>query len=93
MEALKKEEVLPLRNITQEEGVKFSKKAFARGQVRSFRQFILDHITDPVQPRTYPPNCDPDDKGHWRFHPILVTAVICAGVLFAAFLYFSFFKK
>ena len=69
MEALKKEEVLPLRNITQEEGVKFSKKAFARGQDRNFRQFILDHITDPVQPRTYPPNCDPDDKGHRRFHP------------------------
>ena len=40
---------MPLRTITQEEGVALARKAFKRGQVRDFQTSLLDRITDPVQ--------------------------------------------
>ncbi len=82
----------PLKTIREDEGVSLVKDAFKRGQGQTFRMFLLDHITDPVQPRSYPPNAGPDEPGRRRLHPLLVSAIVCFGLLFALFIYFSFWR-
>jgi len=83
---------MPLKTITSEEGVILAKKAHKRGQVRDFRTSLLDLITDPIQPRSYKPEADPDDPGRRRLHPMLVSGLVCFGLLFAVFVYFSYWQ-
>jgi len=90
MEALITSAEMPLKTISAEEGVVLIGKAFERGQVRDFPTSLLDRITDPIQPRSYRPDADPDDPGRRRLHPILVSGLVCFGLMFVVFLYFSY---
>jgi hypothetical protein len=81
---------MPLKTITPVEGVVLASKAYKRGQVRDFPRFLLDCITDPIQPRSYGLSCEPDDPGRRRLHPILVSGLVCFGLMFVIFLYFSY---
>jgi hypothetical protein len=83
---------VPLKTISPEEGVVLIGKAFGRGQVRDYRTWLLDLITDPIQPRSYNSDADPDDPGRRRLHPILVSGIVCFGLMFVIFLYFSYWK-
>jgi hypothetical protein len=70
--------------------VVLAKNAYKRGQVRDLPTSLLDRITDPVQPRSYKPDAEPDDPGRRRLHPILVSGLVCFGLMFVIFLYFSY---
>ena len=83
---------MPLKTITQEEGVALARKAFKRGQVRDFQTSLLDRITDPVRKYSYKPDANPDDPGRRRLHPILVSGLVCFGLMLAVFLYFSYWR-
>jgi hypothetical protein len=83
---------MPLTIITQEEGVTLARKAFKRGQVRDFRTSLLDRITDPIRKYSYKPDANPDDPGRRRLHPILVSGLVCFGLMLAVFLYFSYWR-
>ena len=83
---------MPLTTITQEEGVVIARKAFNRGQVRDFKTSLLDRITDPVKKHSYKPDANPDDPGRRRLHPILVSGLVCFGLMLAVFLYFSYWR-
>jgi hypothetical protein len=83
---------MPLKTINAEEGVVLIGKAFGRGQVRDFPTCLLDRITDPIQPRSYRTDADPDDPGRRRLHPILVSGFVCFGLMFVIFLYFSYWR-
>jgi hypothetical protein len=83
---------MPLRTVTPQEGVVLAKKAYKRGQVRDFPTSLLDRITDPVQPRAYRPDAVSDDPGRRRLHPILVSGLVCFGLMFVIFLYFSYWR-
>ena len=83
---------MPLTTITQEEGVALARKAFKRVQVRDFKTSLLDRITDPVRKYSYKPDANPDDPGRRRLHPILVSGLVCFGLMLAVFLYFSFWR-
>ena len=83
---------MPLTIITQEEGVALARKAFTRGQVRDFRTSLLDRITDPIRKYSYKPDANPDDPGRRRLHPILVSGLVCFGLMLAVFLYFSYWR-
>ena len=83
---------MPLTTITQEEGVVLARKAFKRGQVRDFRTSLLDRITDPIRKYSYKPDANPDDPGRRRLHPILVSGLVCFGLMLAVFLYFSYWR-
>ena len=83
---------MPLKTITPEEGVVLGSNAYKRGQVRDFPTSLLDLITDPIQPRSYKPDADPDDPGRRRLHPLLVSGLLCFGLLFVVFLYFSYWQ-
>ena len=92
MEAQNTSAEMPLKTISPEEGVVLIRKAFERGQVRDFPTTLLDRITDPIQPRTFRSNADPDDPGRRRLHPILVSGLVCFGLMFVVFLYFSYWR-
>jgi hypothetical protein len=49
-------------------------------------------MTDPIQPRSYRTDADPDDPGRRRLHPILVSGIVCFGLMFVIFFYFSYWK-
>ena len=83
---------MPLTTITQEEGVALARKAFKRVQVRDFKTFLLDRITDPIRKYSYKPDANPDDPGRRRLHPILVSGLVCFGLMLAVFLYFSYWR-
>jgi hypothetical protein len=83
---------MPLTIITQEEGVVLARKAFKRGQVRDFSASLLGLITDPVQQHLYKPDANPDDPGRRRLHPILVSGLVCFGLMFVIFLYFTYWQ-
>jgi len=83
---------MPLTTITQEEGVVLARKAFKRGQVRDFKTSLLDRITDPIRKYSYKPDANPDDPGRRRLHPILVSGLVCFGLMLAVFLYFSYWR-
>ena len=83
---------MPLTIITQEEGVTLARKAFKRGQVRDCRTSLLDRITDPIRKYSYKPDANPDDPGRRRLHPILVSGLVCCGLMLAVFLYFSYWR-
>jgi hypothetical protein len=72
------------RTITEEEGLQLVKKAWARGESQNFTKSILTLITDPIQPV--------NDAGRRRLHPILVSALISGVILFALFIYFTYFN-
>jgi hypothetical protein len=91
MKAKEKRTELPLRTITPEEGLAFAREAFKFGKDRGFTTFLLDPITDPIEPRSYnPDSSDPDQPGRRRLHPLLVSGLVCFGLLFAVFVYFSY---
>ena len=92
MEAPNKPIEMPLRTITQEEGVVLARKAFKRGQVRDFQTSLLDLITDPIRQHSYKPDANPDDPGRRRLHPILVSGLVCFGLMLVIFLYFSYWR-
>ena len=93
MEAPNTPTEVPLRTITPEEGLALVREAFKLRQVRDFQTFLLDHITDPVEPRSYSPDSrNPDDPGRRRLHPLLVSGIVCFGLLFAVFVYFSYWR-
>ena len=92
MEAPNKPIEMPLKIITQEEGVMYARKAFERGQVRDFSASLLDLITDPIRKYSYKPDANPDDPGRRRLHPILVSGLVCFGLMFVIFLYFSYWQ-
>lgn len=71
-----------IRTITPEEGVALAEKAYSRADDRNFAAFLLDHITDPVQPR--------NEAGRRRIHPVLVSTIIIGVLLSALFIYFSY---
>jgi len=83
---------MPLTTITQEEGVVLARKAFKRGQVRDFKTSLLDRITDPIRKYSYKPDANPDDPGRRRLHPILVSGLVCFGLMLAVYLYFSYWR-
>jgi len=83
---------MPQMTISWEEGVVLIRKAFGRGEVRECPTYLLDRITDPIQPRSYRPDADPDDPGRRRLHPILVSGLVCFGLMFVMFLYFSYWR-
>ena len=83
---------MPLTTISQEEGVALAKKAFKRVQVRDFKTSLLDRITDPIRKYSYKPDANPDDPGRRRLHPILVSGLVCFGLMLAVFLYFSYWR-
>jgi len=83
---------MPLTTISQEEGVALARKAFKRVQVRDFKTSLLDRITDPVRKYSYKPDANPDDPGRRRLHPILVSGLVCFGLMLAVFLYFSYWR-
>jgi len=83
---------MPLTTITQEEGVTLARKAFKRVQVRDFKTSLLDRITDPIRKYSYKPDANPDDPGRRRLHPILVSGLVCFGLMLAVFLYFSYWR-
>ena len=83
---------MPLTTITQEEGVALARKAFKRVQVRDFKTSLLDRITDPIRRYSYKPDANPDDPGRRRLHPILVSGLVCFGLMLAVFLYFSYWR-
>ncbi len=83
---------MPLTTITQEEGVALARNAFKRVQVRGFKTSLLDRITDPIRKYSYKPDANPDDPGRRRLHPILVSGLVCFGLMLAVFLYFSFWR-
>ena len=83
---------MPLTTITQEEGVALARKAFKRGQIRDFKTSLLDRITDPIRRYSYKPDANPDDPGRRRLHPILVSGLVCFGLMLAVFLYFSYWR-
>ena len=83
---------MPLTSITQEEGVALARKVFKRGQLRDFPTSLLDHITDPIQQHSYKPDANPDDPGRRRLHPILVSGLVCFGLMLVTFLYFSYWR-
>jgi hypothetical protein len=92
MEAPNKPKEMPLRTITQEEAVVYAREAFKRGQVRDFSASLLGLITDPVQQHSYKPDANPDDPGRRRLHPILVSGLVCFGLMFVIFLYFTYWQ-
>ena len=92
MEAQSKPKEMPLRAITPEESVMYAREAFKRGQIRDFSTSLLDLVTDPVQQHSYKPDANPDDPGRRRLHPILVSGIVCFGLMFAMFLYFSYWR-
>ena len=83
---------MPLTTITQEEGVALARKAFKRVQVRDFKTSLLDRITDPIRKYSYKPDANPDDPGRRRLHPILVSGLVCFGLMLAVFFYFSYWR-
>ena len=83
---------MPLTTITQEEGVTLARKAVKRVQVRDFKTSLLDRITDPIRKYSYKPDANPDDPGRRRLHPILVSGLVCFGLMLAVFLYFSYWR-
>jgi len=83
---------MPLTTISQEEGVALARKAFKRVQVRDFKTSLLDRITDPIRKYSYKPDANPDDPGRRRLHPILVSGLVCFGLMLAVFLYFSYWR-
>ena len=84
---------VPRKTITPEEGRDLGRKAFKRVEIRDFKTFLLDQITDPIQPRSYrSPASDPFDLGQRRLHPVLFSALVCFGLLFAAFLSFTYWR-
>ena len=83
---------MPLTTITQEEGAALARTAFKRVQVRDFKTSLLDRITDPIRKYSYKPDANPDDPGRRRLHPILVSGLVCFGLMLAVFLYFSYWR-
>jgi hypothetical protein len=83
---------MPLKAISPEEGVVLIGKAFTRGEVQDYTTCLLDRMTDPIQPRSYRTDADPDDPGRRRLHPILVSGIVCFGLMFVIFFYFSYWK-
>ena len=83
---------MPLTTITQGEGVALARKAFKRVQVRDFKTSLLDRITDPIRKYSYKPDANPDDPGRRRLHPVLVSGIVCLGLMFILFLYFSYWQ-
>ena len=92
MEASNKPKEMPLKTITPEEGIVYAREAFKRGQVRDFSASLRGLITDPVQQHSYKPDANPDDPGRRRLHPILVSELVCFGLMLAVFLYFSYWR-
>ena len=92
MEAQDMQTEMPLRSITPEEGLALVKEAFKRGEDPDFQSFLLDRITDPIQKRVYAPIAKLGDPGRRRLHPILVSGLVCFGLLFAVFVYFSYWR-
>ncbi len=92
METPKKPKVLPLRAITQEEGLMYARAASKRCKIRAYSTSLLDLVTDPIQPHSYKPDANPDDPGRRRLHPVLVSGIVCLGLMFILFLYFSYWQ-
>jgi len=92
MEAPSKPKEMPLKTITPEEGAVYAREAFKRGQVRDFSASLRGLITDPVQQHSYKPDANPDDPGRRRLHPILVSGLVCFGLMFVIFLYFTYWQ-
>ena len=80
------------RLLDDKDGVDLYESAHKRGLARSFVVFMLDLITDPVTPRIYPPDCDPNHPGRRRLHPLFVSGVVCLAVLFVVTVYLSFWN-
>jgi hypothetical protein len=92
VDAAEMQSKIPSKTITPEEGVVLAEKAFNRGLTQPFRTILLDTITDPIQPRSYKPDANPDDPGRRRLHPLLVSTLIFFGLLFAMFVYFTYWQ-
>ena len=67
-------------------------KAFKRGQVRDFPTCLLDRITDPISHTHTGLMPTPTIPGRRRLHPILVSGLVCFGLMFVMFLYFSYWR-
>jgi len=92
LDATEMQPELPSKYITPEEGVILAEKAFNRGLTRPFRTVLLDYSTDPIQPRKYKPDANPDDPGRRRLHPLFVSTLIFFGLQFAMFAYFTYWQ-
>jgi len=60
-------------------------ECYRNGRDGSFAEFLLRQIQDPIQPR------DPETQRR-RFHPVLITVLLFAGIGLAVFAYFTFHK-
>jgi hypothetical protein len=82
----------PLNAISPEEGTEYFDQACTRSLAQGFLKHLLDFITDHIQPRNFPPHCEPNDPGTRRLHPLFVSGLVCFALGTAAFIYFSYWS-
>jgi hypothetical protein len=72
------------RRITEDEMYEALEEAFERDPEQSLIWHLTKHVTDPLKPET--------ERGHRRFHPLLLALVTLALIIVASFLYFGAFQ-